>query len=310
MLGRSTGKRGWRIDGPLAISCAAFLNRGSRETIMRTIHRCGAAAALLLSAAILPAGASAQALPAGAEDARARIAASPRHGEWAMIRAGNDSIRAWVVYPERGDPAPVVLVVHEIFGLSHWIRAVADQLAADGFIAIAPDLLTMKGLPADAEGETDGAAARTAIRTLEGADVHRHLKAVADWGMKLPAAKPAYGVVGFCWGGSASFAHAVESPELGAAVVYYGGSPETPELARIRAPVLGLYGGDDARVNASVPPADSAMKALNKPFAPHTFDGAGHGFLRQQTGQEGANLRATQQAWPLTVAFFREHLGK
>jgi carboxymethylenebutenolidase len=215
-----------------------------------------------------------------------------------------------VVYPERNDAAPVVLVVHEIFGLSHWIRAVADQLAADGFIAIAPDLLTMKGLPADAEGETDGAAARAAIRTLESADVHRHLRAVADWGMKLPAAKPTYGIVGFCWGGSTSFAHAVESPELGASVVYYGGSPDAAELARVRAPVLGLYGGEDERVNASVPPADSAMKTLSKSFAPHFFDGAGHGFLRQQTGQDGANLKATQQAWPLTVEFFREHLGR
>jgi carboxymethylenebutenolidase len=273
---------------------------------MCTIPRFTVACALLLGGA----NASAQDLPAGASEARARIAASPRHGEWAMLAVGSDSIRAWVVYPERSDPAPVVLVVHEIFGLSHWIRAVADQLAADGFIAIAPDLLTMKGLPEDAEGQPDAQAARDVIGTLARAAVHRQLKAVADWGMKLPAARPAYGIVGFCWGGSASFTHAVESPELGAAVVYYGGSPETQELARIRAHVLGLYGGEDARVNASVPAADSAMKALSKPYTPHFFAGAGHGFLRQQAGQEGANLRATQQAWPLTVAFFRQHLDR
>jgi carboxymethylenebutenolidase len=167
----------------------------------------------------------------------------------------------------------------------------------------------MKGLPADAAGATDGDAARAAIRTLAREDVHRHLKAVADWGMALPAALRSYGIVGFCWGGSTSFTHAVESPELGAAVVYYGGSPETAELSRIRAPVLGLYGGEDERVNASIPPADSAMKALGRPYSPHIFDGAGHGFLRQQTGQDGANLRATQEAWPLTLSFFREHLG-
>lgn len=249
-------------------------------------------------------------LPAGEADAEARVASSPRHGEWVMIPAGADSIRAWVVYPERSDPAPVVLVVHEIFGLSHWIRAVADQFAAEGFVAIAPDLLTMQNLPTDAGGATDATAARTAIRTLERADIHRHLKAVADWGMALPAATDAYGIVGFCWGGSTSFTHAIEAPGLGAAAVYYGTSPETTELARIQAPVLGLYGGDDARVNATVAPADSVLKALGRSYEPHIYDGAGHGFLRAQDGRDGANLRASQQAWPLTVEFFRTHLGR
>ena len=252
--------------------------------------------------------AGAQDLPAGAAEAEARLAASPRHGEWAVVRSGSDSIRAWVVYPERATNAPVVLVVHEIFGLSHWIRAVADQLAADGFIAIAPDLLTMHGIPAGEDGAPSADSARVAIRTLSPADVNRWLSAVAEYGMAQPSAKRAYGIVGFCWGGSASFGHAVASPALGASVVYYGGSPEPGALSAVRAPVLGLYAGDDARVNATVPPADSAMKALGKPFSPHFFDGAGHGFLRAQDGREGANLRATQQAWPLTVAWFREHL--
>lgn len=275
---------------------------------MRGMQRRAMAALVGLLAA---APVAAQELPAGEAEALTRVEASPRHGEWAMIQAGQgDSIRAWVVYPERSDPAPVVLVVHEIFGLSHWIRAVADQLAAEGFIAIAPDLLTMKGLPMDAQGATDAAEARTAIRTLERADVHRHLKAVADWGMALPAASDRYGVVGFCWGGSTSFTHAIEAADLDAAVVYYGGSPDAAELSRIQAPVLGLYGGDDARVNATIPPADSAMKALGKPFMPMIFEGAGHGFLRQQDGREGANLRASQRAWPRTVEFFRTHLAR
>ena len=248
-------------------------------------------------------------LPPGAEGAAARIASSPRHGEWAMIRAGDDSIRAWVVYPERSGPAPVVLVVHEIFGLSNWIRGVADQLAADGFIAIAPDLLTMEDVPARPDGESDPEAARAVIRTLDAAAVHRHLRAVAEWGMNLPAATRRYGIVGYCWGGSTSFAHAVASPELGAAVVYYGGSPATADLANVRAPVLGLYGGSDERVNATIAPADSAMEALNKTYEPHIFAGAGHGFLRQQDGAEGANMAATREAWPLTVQWFRTHLG-
>jgi carboxymethylenebutenolidase len=248
-------------------------------------------------------------LPAGAEDATARLASSPRHGEWQVIRSGQDSIRAWVVYPERPERAPVVLVVHEIFGLSNWIRAVADQLAADGFIAIAPDLLTMKNVPRAADGESDAQVARTVIRELDRPTVDRYLLAVADWGMKLPAALPRYGIVGFCWGGAASFAHAIASPQLGASVVYYGGSPDAATLSSIRAPVLGLYGADDARVNATIAPADSAMKTLGKTYEHHLFAGAGHGFLRAQADREGANLEATRRAWPLTVNWFRTHLG-
>ena len=248
-------------------------------------------------------------LPASADEAQARLAASPRHMEWTVVRTGpNDSVRAFVVYPERRERAPVVLVVHEIFGLSHWIRAVADQLAADGFIAIAPDLLTMKNVPAGADGAPNPDSARTVIRTLQPADVHRQLSAVASYGMGLPAARREYGIVGFCWGGSVSFAHAVHAPALGAAVVYYGTSPETSQLDQVRAPVLGLYGENDMRVNATIAPADSAMRALGKTYEHRIFTGAGHGFLRAQGGQEGANLTATQQAWPMTVAWFRRHL--
>lgn len=249
-------------------------------------------------------------LPAGAADAEARLAASPRHGEWAMVSAGEaDSVRAWVVYPERRDRAPVVIVVHEIFGVSHWIRAVADQLAADGFIAIAPDFLTGKNVPS-ANGQPLADSAVAAVRSLNPADVQRRIDAVARYGMALPAALPRYGIVGFCWGGTVSFNHAVHAPALGASVVYYGGSPAADRLGSVRAPVLGLYGENDARVNQTIPPADSAMRALGKPFEHVIFPGAGHGFLRQQDGQNGANLAATQGAWPRTVAFFRQHLGR
>jgi carboxymethylenebutenolidase len=251
-------------------------------------------------------------IPAGALDVATRLAKSPRHGEWVMIRTGpSDSVKAWVVYPERSTKAPVVVVVHEIFGLSTWVRGVADQLAADGFIAIAPDLLTGKAAPAPGSDTLTQAVATAAIRTVQTADVNRQLAAVGQYGMSLPAADKTYGVVGFCWGGSTSFMHAVASPPgLGAAVVYYGTSPADSLLPRVKVPVLGLYGGDDARVDATVPPAEAAMRALGKPFEPHTFAGAGHGFLRQQEGKDGANLSASRQAWPLTVAFFRTHLGR
>jgi carboxymethylenebutenolidase len=250
-------------------------------------------------------------LPAGAVDVAARLARSPRHGEWAMIRTGpSDSVRAWVVYPERSTKAPVVVVVHEIYGLSTWVRGVADQLAADGFIAVAPDLLTGKVAPAPGSDTLTQAAASAAIRTLQVADVHRQLAAVARYGMSLPAAEKSYGTVGFCWGGSTSFMHAVMSPPgLAASVVYYGGSPADSLMPRVKVPVLGLYGGNDARVNATIAPAQAAMRELGKAYTPHIFEGAGHGFLRQQDGANGANLTASRQAWPLTLAFFRTHLA-
>lgn len=247
-------------------------------------------------------------LPADAAGARARLASSPRHGEWVTFRSGLDSIRAWLVYPERKTNAPVIVVVHEIYGLSPWVRAVADQFAKEGYIAIAPDLLTMKNLP-NAMDSVPSELATAAISTLDRADVQRYVDATANYAMALPSAVKKYGVVGFCWGGGVSFQHAVHSPSLGASVVYYGVSPAASSLASVRAPVLGLYGGSDARVGATVPPADSAMRALGKTFSIHSYEGASHGFLRQQSGQDGANMTATQQAWPATIAWFRRYVG-
>jgi carboxymethylenebutenolidase len=176
-------------------------------------------------------------LPAGAEEAVQRLASSPRHGEWVMIDAGSDSIRAWVVYPERSTPAPVVLVVHEIYGLTNWVRAVADQLAADGFVAIAPDLMTAHDLPRDENGDPVREQATTTIRTLDPAVYHPQLMRIAEWGIALPSTTDRYGIVGYCWGGSASFRHAVESSSVDAAVVYYGTSPSPDMLSRVSAPV-------------------------------------------------------------------------
>ncbi len=248
-------------------------------------------------------------LPPDASGALARLNSSPRHGEWVTIRTGGgESLRAWVVYPERSSKAPVVLVVHEIFGLSSWVRSVADQLAADGFIAIAPDLLTMKNLP-DGPDSVVAPLARAVIGSLDPAWVQRQLDAVAQYGMSFPAAEKKYGIVGFCWGGGVSFAHAVHAPGLGASVVYYGTSPNTADLGSVRAPVLGLYGGSDARVDATIPPADSALRALGRTYVHNIYPGAGHGFLRQQTGMDGANMAATRAAWPATIAWFKKYLG-
>ena len=251
-------------------------------------------------------------LPPAEENAKVRLNASPRHGEYADIAlpGGGGALRAWVSYPERKDKAPVVIVIHEIFGLTDWIRSVADQLAADGYIAIAPDLLTGKGPNG---GGTDAFASRddvvAGVRGLAADEVLTRLNTVRDYATKLPAANGKTATVGYCWGGSTSFAYATMQPGLNAAVVFYGSAPsELSTLAGIRAPVLGLYGENDARVNATIDGAKAEMAKLGKVFEPHIFPGAGHGFLRAQSGQAGANLKATQQAWPTMLAFFKKHL--
>jgi carboxymethylenebutenolidase len=241
-------------------------------------------------------------IPPAAEGAVAALNASPRHGEWVTVRmASGDSIRSWVVYPERSDAAPVLVVIHEIYGLTHWIRSVADRAAAEGFIAIAPDLITMHDVPRNEAGDPDQQPAVAAVRSLDVDRVHAQIRAVAEFAMDLPAARQVYGITGFCWGGSASFEHAARYADIMGAVVYYGGSPTEEALARVRVPVMGHYGGDDARVNATIP---RAQDALGGGFQANIYDGAGHGFLRQQAGRDGANHRASIQAWPRTMGFF------
>ena len=263
---------------------------------------------LAMLACAVPA-AAAQGLPPGEDSAVARLNASPRHGEWVTYDAGaGDSVKAWVVYPERADKAPVVVVIHEIFGLTDWIRSVTDQLAAAGFIAIAPDLLTGKGPNGGGTASVDRQGAIALIQKLAPDEVQRRLRAAAAYATALPAAKNTVGSVGFCWGGSTSFAFATTFPDLKGAVVYYGTPPAEEAAGRIRAPVVGFYGGDDARVTSTVQPTQQLMGRLGKNYEPHVFDGAGHGFLRDQAGRNGANLKAAQAAWPRTVEFLTQAL--
>lgn len=268
------------------------------------------ASAAPASTAAAPAALRDENLPAAEETAKAALEKSPRHGEYVDVKGADGApIRTWVVYPERKDKAGVVIVIHEIFGLSDWIRGVADQLAREGFIAVAPDLISGHG---PGGGGTESVTSRDdvvkLVRAIMPDEANARLNAVRDYAIKLPAANGKSATIGFCWGGARSFAYAASQPALDAAVVYYGTSPETGDLARIKAPVLGLYGGDDARVNATIGPAEMEMKTLGKTYEPHIYDGAGHGFLRAQSGREGANLKATQQAWARTIVFLRERL--
>jgi carboxymethylenebutenolidase len=247
---------------------------------------------------------------AGANAIRqAGVAAPTTHGEWVYIEKGADSIRAYVAYPERKDQAPAVIVIHEIFGLTDWVRAVADQLAAEGFVAIAPDLLSGNGPGGGGTESFEGDSVRAAIQGLSGQEVEARLNAVRDWGIALPSTSEKTATVGFCWGGSTSFAYATRQPELNAAVVYYGTSPRDPRsFQELKVPVLGLYGENDNRVTSTVEATAEAMETAGKEFTQHVYEGAGHGFLRQQGGQDGANRRAAEAAWKETITFLKKQL--
>ncbi len=246
-------------------------------------------------------------IPPGEPDAKARLDKTPRHGEFVDIPVPSGKpLRSFVVYPERKEKAPVVIVIHEIYGLTDWIRGVADQLAADGFIAIAPDLISGMGPNG---GGTESIASRDdvvkLIRGLKPEQVTSMLNAVRDYGTKIPASNGKTATIGFCWGGMQSFAYATNQPELSAAVVYYGASPsDAAAYEKIKAPVQGHYGTDDARVNATIPTAQENMKKLGKKYEANMYEGGKHGFLRAQA--DPLNTKPAQDAWPKTIAFLRE----
>jgi carboxymethylenebutenolidase len=278
-------------------------------------------------------------LPPSNLSAPARLAASPRHGEWIKIAVepgSPDSIMAWVVYPVTRQKAPVVVVVHEIFGLSTWVRGVADQVAAEGFIAIAPDFLSrIRGGPTSIE--LSGDSARRLIGGVNSTERNRIIVAAANWAMTQPAATAKYAVIGYCWGGGTVFMHAIHGGVMGfsGGVAYYGlpymsggtpatasspavpGSFITDSLMKIEKPVLLLSGSKDARIGAAMPALDSLMKAMRKSYTGINYEGAIHGFLRAQDdpkaqrdeAEEQANLAAAKDAWPRTVAFLKRQLG-
>ena len=235
----------------------------------------------------------AQNLPAQ-DWAKARLEKSSRHGEWVDLKSRERTIKAFVVYPERKDKAPVVIVIHEIFGLTDWVRGMCDQLAEAGMIAIAPDLLSEQTY-ADLDG------ARKAISALPKEQVKADLDATSEYALtKIPAANETLAVCGFCWGGGWAFDYATMNPNLKSAYSFYGVAVDDPaKAAKIPCPVYGFYAENDARVDATIPKAEELMKAAGKKYEPIIYKGAGHGFMREgeaPTANE-ANKKARDDAW-------------
>jgi carboxymethylenebutenolidase len=242
--------------------------------------------------------------------AKARLEKSPRHQEWVKIKQGTREVQSFIVYPEVKDRAPAVVVIHEIFGLSDWARGVADQLAAAGYIAIAPDLLSGMAPGGGGTSEFAGQDAVTkAVSMLPPNQVTADLDTVADYVSKLPACNGKVVVAGFCWGGSQTFRYATHNEKIKAAFVFYGGGPTNAEdIARIKCPVYGFYGGNDARVDATIPNSVELMKNAGKTYEPVTYEGAGHGFMRAGEAPDAgeANKKAHDEGWKRWLGLMKE----
>lgn len=294
-------------------------------------------------------------LPASNSTAAARLAASPRHSEWVKIAwepGSADSLMAWVVYPKSTTKTGVVVVIHEIFGLSTWVRGVADQVAADGFIAIAPDLFSrVRGGPSTVTLANDSATKLQGLVSIP--ERNRGIVASANYAMMLPAANSKYAVIGYCYGGSTVFGHAVHGGVKGysGGVAFYGGfpylsgavpatattpavqaKPNADSIAKINKPVMLLNGTADTRISAMMPFLDSTFKAMKKDYSQMNYPGAIHGFLRAQDdeipapagrngappppqrpdsvlkAEQAANLAASKDGWPKTIAFLKKQL--
>jgi carboxymethylenebutenolidase len=240
--------------------------------------------------------------------AKAKLEKSPRHGEWVSIKYGTRTVQAFVVYPEVKEKAPVVVVIHEIFGLSNWARELTDELAGAGYIAIAPDLLSGFGPKGGGSSEfPDQDATVKAVSNLNADTVTADLDATADYARKLPASNGKLAVVGFCWGGGKSFAFATHRRDLSAAFVFYGSGPDAAAIKSIQAPVYGFYAGNDARIGATIPATTEAMKAAGKKYEPVTYDGAGHGFMRAGEAPDATadNKKAREEGFKLLTALLK-----
>jgi carboxymethylenebutenolidase len=267
--------------------------------------------------------------------ARAALDKSPRHGEFVTITEANGrKLQAWVVYPEVKDKAPVVVMIHEIFGLSDWAREMADEVAAAGYIVVEPDLLSGFGptaaamaasaspsapmdhdhmqmgqsgagapmipaLPGGTAAFPDQSSVVKAVSSLPDTQVLSDLDAAADYGKKLPAASGKLYVGGFCWGGGKTFLFATHRSDLSAAFVFYGPPPTADAMKNIVAPVYGFYAGNDARISSTIPQTEADMKAAGKVYEPVVYDGAGHGFMRagEAPDADAANSAARAQGF-------------
>ena len=258
-------------------------------------------------------------LPANFLMAAKTVAQSPRKASWIDIPMSTGTkLHTWIVYPQNVTRAPVVLVFQPGPGMdmgeppvkgggANWLRAIADQLASEGFIAVLPDLtsgLGPNGGNFDSFEFPDDSA--RAINRISHAEVLTRIRVARDYAMKLPMANGKLGATGFCMGGGLAWEAAAEIEGVNASVVFYGTPPTEPVMARVKAPVAAFFGANDLGLAPRVAPATADMKRLGKSFTVEVYPEATHVFLYRQ--DLGKNMAATADAWPKAMAFFKQYL--
>ncbi len=235
---------------------------------------------------------------------------SPRHHEWVEVASGERIVHSFVAYPEKSEDALAVIVIHENRGLTDWVRSFADQMAAEGYIAIAPDLLSgfSKATPKTSDFANSDAA-RDAIYQLDPEQVTQDLEAVRKYIADVPASIGKVAVMGFCWGGSQTFRFATNSDQIVVAMPFYGTAPEAYEaIQQISIPVYGFYGENDQRVNATIENTAAMMKKADKTYQYEIYQGAGHAYMRNGDDPQGDD--ASQDAKQKSMQRIKKILSK
>ena len=218
------------------------------------------------------------------------------------VKGVNGDIKAYQVKPKGAGRLGAVIVIHENRGLNAHIQDVARRVALEGFVAVAPDMLSpLGGTPSDPD------AARDLFPKLDLAQNTQNLVTLAQALEKNSETNGKVGAVGFCWGGAAVNQLAVNLPSLAAAVPYYGRVPTAEDVAKIRAPVMAHYGELDKNINAGIAGFEEALKKNNKKYSIFIYDGANHAF-NNETGADRYHKPSADLAWTRTVGFLKENL--
>jgi carboxymethylenebutenolidase len=212
-------------------------------------------------------------------------------------------IKAFMAHPKEGKKFPAVLIIHENRGLQPHIQDVTRRMAKEGFLSMAPDALT----PLGGTPENDIDKAVKMIGQLNNEDTIKNFVAAVKYLKTHPLSTGKVGCTGFCWGGGMTNQVAVNSPDLNAAVPYYGKQPSAEDVAKIKAPILAHYAGDDSFINPGIPAFEEALKKNNKEYQIFIYDGAKHAF-NNDSNPERYNEKAAKLAWSRTIAFFKEKL--
>ncbi len=222
--------------------------------------------------------------------------------EFVTYPAATGAMRAFMARPKKGNKFPAVIVIHENRGLVPHIQDVTRRMAGEGFLALAPDALSpVGGTPEDISGVGE------LFKKLNSDETIKNFTAAVKYLKTHPKSTGKVGCTGFCWGGAMTNNVAVNSPDLDAAVPYYGRTPAPEDVEKIKAPVMAHYAGNDAGINAGIPAFEEALKKYNKEYKIFMYEGASHAF-NNDSNPDRYNEQAAKLAWERTIQFFKEKL--